>query len=189
MLKKIIVVTFLLVGSLLSVAGASTSEKDKSVIAILTVNNSELEDSGYINEYAIDRLSTKFQGQATILTGTELVEKIKSKGITDLQNTDDVKLTDALKELGVTNLVRAEIGKIEVKRGIKMGLMIKKWCSADVPATITVTDITKDVSLYNKTIAEKGKNEVSLGFASSSGAIKIALGKVFEQFDAEFRLP
>lgn len=188
MLKKIIVITFLLVGSLLSVTGASTPDKDKPVIAIVTVNNSGLEDSSYIVDNTIEHLKSKFLGQAVILEGGDLSDKLKSAGITDISNADSDKLTSALKELGVTYLVRAEIGKVEIKRGIKMGLVIKKWCSADLLANITVNDVINDKILYNKTIAEKGKNEVSLGFASSAGAVKIALGKVFEQFDNEFNL-
>lgn len=188
MLKKIIVVTFLLIGSLLSVAGASTLDPSKPIIAILIANHSELEDSSYIGDTIIEHLTPKFQGQTTILTGSELGNKLQSKGIIDLSTVDNSKLNEALQDFGVTYILKVDVAKVEIKRGIKMGLMIKKWCAADVSSAITVTDLQTGNVLYSKNLQEKGKNEVTLGFASSSGAIKIALGKVFEQFDAEFRL-
>lgn len=170
--------------SVVSIAGAAPTTDNKTIVAILVVNNSGLEDSNYIVDTTIEHLKSKVQG-SVILAGSELSDKLKSVGITDISTTDSSRLVNALKELGVTHIAKAEVNKVEIKRGIKMGLTIKKWCTADVPMTTTVTDIINDKFLYNKTVQEKGKNEVTLGFASSGGAVKTALTKIFEQVDID----
>jgi len=44
-----------------------------------------------------------------------------------------------------------------------MGLMIKKWCSADVTTTIMVTDITKDVRYITRRSRRKAKTKQQWG--------------------------
>lgn len=189
-MKKIILLIALFICCLSSIALAATDDTSaKQTVAILPiVDNSGLEK---LNEYVPDivtaRLSNKFGSNYAVLSGQALVDKLKEKGITNVTTTEEKQLMAALKESGVTFMVKTEISKVDEKRGMKWGLVIKKWCTTEMPVKTSIYD-AEGKMVFEKSITELGKNEVTVGFASTAGAIKDGLKKIYDKLDQESSL-
>ena len=99
------------------------------------------------------------------------------------------KVLKAAAAAGANFVVSTDLQKIEIRRGIK-GILLKKWCSADIPVRITIRDVASGKPVFDGVIREKGKQNsalfLALGlfcFVSEEATIKNGLEKIGNRMD------
>ena len=101
------------------------------------------------------------------------------------------KLLKSATAAGADYVIRTELQKVEIRRGVK-GIFLKKWCSADIPVRVTIWEAASGKTVFDELIREKGQRENGIGLAiglllsvSEKETIKDGLTKIGNRLDKE----
>lgn len=100
------------------------------------------------------------------------------------------KLLQTATAAGADYVIRTELQQVEIRRGVK-GILLKKWCSADIPVRVTIWEAASGLTVFDELIREKGEREgmwltIGLLFSVSEEAtIKDGLTKIGHRLDKE----
>ena len=101
------------------------------------------------------------------------------------------KFLKAATAAGADYVIRTELQKVEIRRGVK-GIFLKKWCSADIPVKITIWNAASGKTVFDGVIQARGDKENGMGLAiglllsvSEEATIKDGLTKIGNRMDNE----
>ena len=172
---------------------ANARQGGKAVVAVLpAINNSGLRGGQYTAEMVNESLSYKFSADRYIvLSGQNLLERLRSAGVEDYSTTDSSSLQAAFRGMMVDYSVRAEVLYVATDQQLEFPtalLLLKRW-TATVPLYMTVADVNNGTVLYDAVLTENGEHQAMVGFVKQSYAVRRALDKDLQRFGREFWLP
>jgi hypothetical protein len=164
----------------------------RPAIAVFPVVNNSSQRSGRLAIELIEtKLTTKFAGRYTVLSGQTLADYLRREGVDDYNAVDSATLLEALRRVGVDYSIRAELQYVSLTQKVELPsalILMKSWI-ATVPLFINVTDVNQGVALYDATIVESGKHQSFIGFAQQQNAVRNATEQILDRIDREIILP
>jgi TolB-like protein len=187
-----VLAVLLVVGPLATPAAAAADDgsfyRRPTVVILPVINNSGQKRTQYMADVVAEALYAKFpSGRYLIVDGPALSDALSRQGIDDFRTVDRTTLNSALQAVGIDYSVRAEILSVDTRQRVyfpDIFLLIKTW-TAQVPVTVTVTNVRTGGIMYDAYFSEYAKHDFLIGFADRHQAISLALDKVIEKFAQE----
>ena len=165
------------------------SHKLPAILILPVIDNTGLKNP---HEYMTEAMNAKYAAKYP----KEQFAVIPFQEPADQENANDEpqsqdKLLQAATVAGADYVIRTELQKVEIRRGVK-GIFLKKWCSADIPVKITIWNVASGKTLFDNVIQARGDKENGMGLAiglllsvSEEAAIKDGLAKIGTRLDKE----
>lgn len=165
------------------------SHKLPAILILPVIDNTGLKNP---HEYMTDAMNIKYAAkypkeQFAVIPFQKYSEQENAND--DPQSQD--KLLQSATAAGADYVIRTELQKVEIRRGVK-GIFLKKWCSADIPVKITIWNVASGKTLFDNVIQARGDKENGMGLAiglllsvSEEAAIKDGLAKIGTRLDKE----
>ena len=190
----LLVFVFVLFTSVAAAAPETTdtpeiSPKLPAILILPVIDNTGLKNP---HEYMTDAMNIKYAAkypkeQFAVIPFQKYSEQENAND--DPQSQD--KLLQSATAAGADYVIRTELQKVEIRRGVK-GIFLKKWCSADIPVKITIWNVASGKTLFDNVIQARGDKENGMGLAiglllsvSEEAAIKDGLAKIGTRLDKE----
>jgi TolB-like protein len=169
-------------------ADDGSSYRRPTVVILPVINNSGHKRTQYMADATAEALYAKFPyGRYLIVDGQTLNDALSRQGIDDIRAVDRATLNRALQAIGVDYSVQAEILSVDARQRVHFPdifLLVKSW-TAQVPVTVTVTNVRTGVAVYDAYFSEYAKHDFLIGFADKHQAISLALHRVLEKVAQE----
>ena len=165
------------------------SHKLPAILILPVIDNTGLKNP---HEFMTDAMNIKYAAkypkeQFTVIPFQKYSEQENAND--DPQSQD--KLLQSATAAGADYVIRTELQKVEIRRGVK-GIFLKKWCSADIPVRVTIWEAASGKTVFDELIREKGQRENGIGLAiglllsvSEKETIKDGLTKIGNRLDKE----
>ena len=165
------------------------SYKLPAILILPVIDNTGLKNP---HEYMTDAMNIKYAAkypkeQFAVIPFQKYSEQENAND--DPQSQD--KLLQSATAAGADYVIRTELQKVEIRRGVK-GIFLKKWCSADIPVRVTIWEAASGKTVFDELIREKGQRENGIGLAiglllsvSEKETIKDGLTKIGNRLDKE----
>ncbi len=190
----LLVFVFVLFTSVAAAAPETTdtpgiSPKLPAILILPVIDNTGLKNP---HEYMAKAMNTNYAAkypkeQFAVIPFQKYSEQ--GNGNDESQSQDN--LLQAATAAGADYVIRTELQKVEIRRGVK-GIFLKKWCSADIPVKITIWNVASGKTLFDDVIQARGNKENGMGLAiglllsvSEEAAIKDGLAKIGTRLDKE----
>lgn len=156
------------------------------------IDNTELTDP---HDYIAEAINAKYAEKYPTAKFAVIPYQKYAEQLSIIEESDtEGKVLKAAAAVGANFVVSTDLQKIEIKRGMK-GILLKKWCSADIPVRITIWDVASGKTVFDGVIREKGKQNSALFlafgllcFVSEEATIKNGLEKIGNKMDQELPL-
>lgn len=163
------------------------NEKLPVILILPFTDNTGMKKTAYISKTINDEYAKKYPiGKFTILPPESYTNQVSSNSEPIDENV--IKIATAA---GADYVIKTDLQKIEIKRGVK-GLFMTKWCAAIVPIKITIWNTASSKAVFDEIITERGDRQNFLGFymgalmtASEKTAIERSLVKTGKRMDNE----
>lgn len=165
------------------------SHKLPAILILPVIDNTGLKNP---HEYMTEAMNAKYAAKYP----KEQFAVIPFQEPADQENANDEpqsqdKLLQAATVAGADYVIRTELQKVEIRRGVK-GIFLKKWCSADIPVKITIWNVASGKTVFDGVIQARGDKENGMGLAiglllsvSEEATIKDGLTKIGNRLDKE----
>ena len=165
------------------------SYKLPAILILPVIDNTGLKNP---HEYMTDAMNIKYAAkypkeQFAVIPFQKYSEQENAND--DPQSQD--KLLQSATAAGADYVIRTELQKVEIRRGVK-GIFLKKWCSADIPVKITIWNVASGKTVFDDVIQARGDKENGIGLAiglllsvSEKETIKDGLTKIGNRLDKE----
>ena len=165
------------------------SHKLPAILILPVIDNTELKNP---HEYMTDAMNTKYAAkypkeQFAVIP----FQKYSEQGNANDEPQSQDKLLQSATAAGADYVIRTELQKVEIRRGVK-GIFLKKWCSADIPVKITIWNVASGKTVFDDVIQARGDKENGIGLAiglllsvSEKETIKDGLTKIGNRLDKE----
>ena len=165
------------------------SHKLPAILILPVIDNTGLKNP---HEYMTDAMNIKYAAkypkeQFAVIPFQKYSEQENAND--DPQSQD--KLLQSATAAGADYVIRTELQKVEIRRGVK-GIFLKKWCSADIPVKITIWNVASGKTVFDDVIQARGDKENGIGLAiglllsvSEKETIKDGLTKIGNRLDKE----
>ena len=165
------------------------SHKLPAILILPVIDNTGLKNP---HEYMTDAMNIKYAAkypkeQFAVIP----FQKYSEQGNANDEPQSQDKLLQSATAAGADYVIRTELQKVEIRRGVK-GIFLKKWCSADIPVKITIWNVASGKTLFDNVIQARGDKENGMGLAiglllsvSEEAAIKDGLAKIGTRLDKE----
>jgi hypothetical protein len=189
----LLVLMLLISGSVLAAPEAPCTVSTAPAILFFVTDSTGLKDPhGYMLEAINAQYTKKYPAEK--FNVISLQNYTNQANINGEPESED-KVIKAAAEAGADYVIRTDLQKVEIRRGIK-GIFLKKWCSAEIPVKITIWDVASDKTVFEGVIKEKGQQQESamglivgsVFFVSEEATIKDGLAKIGKRMDKELPL-
>jgi hypothetical protein len=190
-IKMFVFVLMLLISgtALAAPEGPATTGTTSAILFLPVVDNTGMKDTGYMKEAINAQYAKQYPVEKfTVIPPQNYTQQVS---INDGPESDD-KLIKAAAATGADYVVRTDLQKVKIRRGVK-GILVKKWCAADIPVKITIWNVTSGKTVFDGVIQERGDKEAFMGgaiglvftSASEKATVKNALVKIGKRMDKE----
>lgn len=147
------------------------------------------------HEYIAESINAKYAEKYPLAKFTVIPfqKYLDQMSLTEGPETDS-KILAAAAAVGAKYVVRTDLQKIEIKRGVE-AFTFKKWCSADIPVKINIWDVAAGKTIFEGVIREKGRQKGAmfllsslLFFVSEKATINNGLEKIGKRMASELPL-
>ena len=165
------------------------SYKLPAILILPVIDNTGLKNP---HEYMTDAMNIKYAAkypkeQFAVIP----FQKYSEQGNANDEPQSQDKLLQSATAAGADYVIRTELQKVEIRRGVK-GIFLKKWCSADIPVKITIWNVASGKTVFDDVIQARGDKENGIGLAiglllsvSEKETIKGGLTKIGNRLDKE----
>lgn len=163
-----------------------TTNTTPGILFLPITDNTGMKNTDYITEAITAQYAKKYPAQK--FTIIPLENYTSQVAIDDKTATED-EILKAAATINADYVVRTDLQTIKIRRGFK-GILIKKWCAAEIPIKITIWSVTTGKTVFDSVVQARGdKANIFGGTAgllltvSEKSAVENGLKKLGEKLE------
>lgn len=163
-----------------------TTNKSPGILFLPIADNTGMKNTNYITAAITTQYAKKYPAEKfTVIP----LENYTSRVDIDGKPATEDEMLKAAATVKADYVVRTELQAIKIRRGFK-GILIKKWCAAEIPVKITIWNVATGKTVFDSVVQERGdKTNIFGGTAgllltvSEKSAVENGLKKLGEKLD------
>ncbi len=156
------------------------------ILFLPITDNTGMKNTAYITESITAQYAKKYPAEKfTVIP----LENYTSLAAIDEQAADEGEMLKAAATIRADYVVRTDLQTIKIRRGFK-GILMKKWCAAEIPVKITIWSVATGKTVFDSVVQARGDKANILGgtaglllTVSEKSAVENGLKKLGEKLD------